>query len=184
MGADFIATGHYARIKRQNGHILLCKGQDPKKDQSYFLHTLDQEALKCVHFPIGEIHKEQVREIAQRHGLATHDKKDSTGICFIGARRFSDFLSHYLPARPGKIKTPEGETIGAHHGAVYYTIGQRQGLGIGGEGEPWYVAHKDVEQNIVYAVQGHDHPALLKSLVIADTVHWVAGCPPPNAGPL
>ncbi len=178
LGADGIATGHYARIRQQHGHYLLCKGHDAQKDQSYFLHTLDQEALRYAHFPIGERHKEQVREIARKQGLSTHDKKDSTGICFIGERRFRDFLSRYLPTRPGKIKTLEGETVGAHQGAAYYTIGQRQGLGIGGDGAPWYVVQKDVKQNLVYVVQGHDHPALLKKIVIAETVHWVSGQPP------
>jgi len=124
------------------------------------------------------MHKRQVRETAQSLGLTTHDKKDSTGICFIGERRFSDFLSRFLPAQTGQIKTLEGETIGSHQGAYYYTIGQRQGLGIGGEGKPWYVAQKDIKRNIVYVVQGHDHPALMKTVVLAESLHWVVGRPP------
>ena len=129
-------------------------------------------------FPIGEMQKDEVREIAKKLALPTHDKKDSTGICFIGERRFSDFLSRFLPAQPGEIKTLDGETIGQHEGAYYYTIGQRQGLGIGGEGQPWYVAEKDVKRNIVYAVQGHDHDALMKQVVLAEQLHWISGVPP------
>ena len=178
LGADRIATGHYARLEKKNRTYQLCKGRDNGKDQSYFLHTLDQEALSQSSFPIGEMQKDEVREIAKQLVLPTHDKKDSTGICFIGERRFSDFLSRFLPAQPGEIKTLDGETIGEHHGAYYYTIGQRQGLGIGGEGKPWYVAEKDVKRNIVYAVQGHDHDALMKQVVLAEQLHWISGVPP------
>jgi tRNA-specific 2-thiouridylase len=178
LGADFIATGHYARIEKQNRHYMIKKGVDKGKDQSYFLHTLDQDALRYANFPLGEIEKEQVREQAKDLSLPIHDKKDSTGICFIGERRFSDFLARFLPSQSGKIKTLDGETIGEHRGAYYYTIGQRQGLGIGGDGEAWYVAEKDVKRNIVYVVQGHDHPALMKKIVLAEQLHWITGIPP------
>ena len=134
LGADCIATGHYARLGRDNRHCLLRKGLDDNKDQSYFLHTLDQEALRHARFPIGEMQKEQVRAMAKELGLPVHDKKDSTGICFIGERRFHDFLSRYLPAQEGEIKSLDGEVLGEHRGCYFYTIGQRQGLGIGGEG--------------------------------------------------
>ena len=178
LGADYIATGHYARLNKQNRHYFLRKGRDNKKDQSYFLHTLDQEALSYTSFPIGEMKKDQVRQTAQKLSLPIHDKKDSTGICFIGERRFSDFLSRFLPSQTGQIKTLDGQTIGEHQGAYYYTIGQRQGLGIGGDGEPWYVTEKDVNRNIVYVVQGHDHPALMKKVVHAEQLSWVTGIPP------
>lgn len=178
LGADHIATGHYARLDKQNRSYLLRKGRDNDKDQSYFLHTLDQQALALAAFPIGEMRKKQVRKEARELGLPTHDKKDSTGICFIGERRFGDFLSRFLPSQPGPIKTLDGETIGEHQGACYYTIGQRQGLGIGGEGKPWYVVEKDVKRNTVYAVQGHDHSALMKHIVQAENMHWIAGVPP------
>ena len=178
LGADYIATGHYARLDKQNRSYRLIKGRDINKDQSYFLHTLDQEALSYANFPIGEMNKDDVREQAKKLSLPVHDKKDSTGICFIGERRFSDFLSRFLPSQPGKIKTLDGETIGEHRGACYYTIGQRQGLGIGGEGDPWYVTEKDVKRNVVYVVQGHDHPALMKSVVHAEQVNWMSGAPP------
>ena len=182
LGADCIATGHYARTGRQSHHCLLKKGKDHSKDQSYFLHTLDQEALRLARFPIGEIHKKQVREEARRLALPTHDKKDSTGICFIGEQRFRDFLGRYLPPRKGRIKTLDGQVIGEHPGVYYFTIGQRQGLGIGGEGDAWYVAHKDVRDNILYVVQGHDHPALLKRIVLAEQLHWITGIPPSLPG--
>ena len=178
LGADYIATGHYARLERRNRHYLLRKGRDHSKDQSYFLHTLGQDALRLATFPIGEMRKADVRDEARALGLPTHDKKDSTGICFIGERRFNDFLSRFLPAQEGEIKTLEGETIGRHNGAYYYTIGQRQGLGIGGEGDAWYVAEKDIKRNIVYVVQGHDHPALMTRVVMAEQLNWVTGSPP------
>ena len=178
LGADYIATGHYARLSKQNRNYLLRKGRDDRKDQSYFLHTLDQEALSYASFPIGEMKKKQVRATAKKLGLPTHDKKDSTGICFIGERKFSDFLSRFLPTQPGDIKSLDGTTIGRHQGAYYYTLGQRQGLGIGGEGEAWYVVEKDIKRNIVYAVQGHDHPALMKRVVHAEQLQWVSEVPP------
>lgn len=178
LGADFIATGHYARLEKRNHYYLLRKARDNNKDQSYFLHTLGQEALRRVAFPIGEMRKEQVRARAKKLALPTHDKKDSTGICFIGERRFSDFLRRFLSPRRGKIKTLQGTTIGQHQGAYYYTIGQRQGLGIGGDGDAWYVAEKDVKRNIVYVVQGREHPALMKKVVHAENMHWITGLPP------
>ena len=177
LGGDCIATGHYARIDKTNGEYRLLKGCDDDKDQSYFLHTLDQTALCRAKFPLGEMRKSEVRNIARKLGLKTHDKKDSTGICFIGERRFADFLARYLPHKKGAVKTLDGETIGEHNGAFFYTIGQRRGLGIGGDGDAWYVADKDIAQNIVYVVQGHDHLALLKATVIADNLHWIAAPP-------
>ena len=179
LGADYIATGHYAQLERRDRRCFLRKGRDQNKDQSYFLHTLGQDALRLSSFPIGGMRKTQVRKIARQLGLPTHDKKDSTGICFIGERRFADFLGRFLPARKGALKTLQGETVGQHQGAFYYTIGQRRGLGVGGRGEAWYVADKDIARNIVYVVQGHDHPALLKRVVLAEDLHWVAEVPPP-----
>ncbi|NKB76193.1 MAG: tRNA 2-thiouridine(34) synthase MnmA [Gammaproteobacteria bacterium] len=182
LGADYIATGHYVRLEESDNGYLLKKGLDSNKDQSYFLHTLDQEALQYAKFPIGEMNKGAVREMAESMGLATHSKKDSTGICFIGERRFRDFLSQYLPAQPGEIQDLAGQVLGSHHGAYYYTIGQRQGLGIGGQAGgiegPWYVVDKDVKSNVVVATQGHDHPALMKKVVVADDLYWVSGQPP------
>ena len=186
LGADRIATGHYARLAEQNGRLMLLKGCDPGKDQSYFLHGLSQAQLASALFPIGELRKPQVRERAAAAGLITHDKKDSTGICFIGERRFRDFLSRYLPAQPGPIQTLEGEALGEHAGLMFHTIGQRQGLGIGGRregsGKPWYVAGKDLEHNALIVVQGHNHPALFHRRLRATAPHWIAGEPP--AAPL
>ena len=179
LGADYIATGHYARLALdEDGRYVLRKGCDAGKDQSYFLHTLGQDALRRCAFPIGAMRKAQVRARARELGLPVHDKKDSTGICFIGERRFADFLARFLPECAGQIQTPEGEIIGAHRGACYYTIGQRRGLGIGGEGDAWYVAGKDIARNIVYAVQGHDHPALMTRELSAENMHWISGAPP------
>ena len=178
LGAERIATGHYARVQEQDQVQLLRKGRDPAKDQSYFLHTLDQWALRHSCFPLGEMRKETVRAMAKKLALPVHDKKDSTGICFIGERRFVDFLERFVPSRPGPIETLEGEVAGQHRGACFYTIGQRHGLGIGGQGEPWYVVDKDVERNIVYVVQGRDHPALTRQVVTAEQLHWVSGYAP------
>ncbi len=178
LDTDFIATGHYARIEQKARHYLLKKARDDSKDQSYFLHTLQQHALRYAYFPIGDMLKTQVREQAKKLSLPTHDKKDSTGICFIGERRFSDFLSRFLPTQRGAIKTLDGETIGQHKGAYYYTIGQRQGLGIGGDGDAWYVTDKDVTKNIVYVVQGHNHAALMKKIVLTEQLHWISELPP------
>ncbi|MGD8795457.1 MAG: tRNA 2-thiouridine(34) synthase MnmA [Thiohalophilus sp.] len=179
QGADRIATGHYARIRESEGHYELLRGLDHNKDQSYFLYTLDQHQLSRSLFPVGELDKPDVRRIAQQHHLVTFDKKDSTGICFIGERDFRSFLQHYLPAQPGEIQTPEGERIGQHQGLMYYTLGQRQGLGIGGikghEGATWYVADKDLDNNILIVVDGHDHPLLYARYLAATDLHWIAG---------
>lgn len=183
LGADKIATGHYARVQQsEGGQFQLLKGLDTAKDQSYFLYTLQQDQLAHSLFPLGHLHKDTVRAIAREHGLSTHAKKDSTGICFIGERRFKDFLARYLPANPGEICTPEGEAIGRHDGLMYYTLGQRQGLKIGGHagrGEaPWYVVGKDLERNILWVDQGHDHPLLFSQSLEAGQLHWVGGAPP------
>jgi len=182
LGADWIATGHYAQVRQADGLYQLLKAEDGTKDQSYFLYRLDQAQLARTLFPLGKLYKRDVREIARRAGLAVHDKKDSTGICFIGERPFREFLNRYLPDNPGDIRTPEGRLLGRHHGLMFYTIGQRQGLGVGGSrdgaGEPWYVAAKDLRNNRLIAVQGHDHPALLADRVTALDLNWVSGMPP------
>ena len=182
LGADWIATGHYAQVREMDGIQQLLKAEDGTKDQSYFLYRLDQAQLARTLFPLGKLYKRDVREIARRAGLAVHDKKDSTGICFIGERPFREFLNRYLPDNPGDIRTPEGRLLGRHHGLMFYTIGQRQGLGVGGSrdgaGEPWYVAAKDLRNNRLIAVQGHDHPALLADRVTALDLNWVSGTPP------
>ena len=182
LGADWIATGHYAQVRELDGIHQLLKAEDGTKDQSYFLYRLDQAQLARTLFPLGKLYKRDVREIARRAGLAVHDKKDSTGICFIGERPFREFLNRYLPDNPGDIRTPEDRLLGRHHGLMFYTIGQRQGLGVGGSrdgaGEPWYVAAKDLRSNRLIAVQGHDHPALLADRVTALDLNWVSGTPP------
>ncbi|MBF7731490.1 tRNA 2-thiouridine(34) synthase MnmA [Pseudomonas sp. N040] len=177
MGADLIATGHYVRRRDIDGRSELLKGLDPNKDQSYFLHAVGGEQIGKSLFPVGELEKPRVRAIAERHGLATAKKKDSTGICFIGERRFSDFLKQYLPAQPGAIETTEGKVIGQHHGLMYHTIGQRQGLGIGGlknaGDDPWYVLSKDLARNVLIVGQGNDHPWLFSSALLASQIYWV-----------
>lgn len=182
LGADLIATGHYVRRGEQDGKATLLKGLDNNKDQSYFLHAVGHKEIGKTLFPVGEIEKPEVRRIAEEHDLITARKKDSTGICFIGERRFKDFLQQYLPAQPGTITTPEGDVIGKHSGLMYYTIGQRQGLGIGGLKEysedPWFVAEKDLDNNILIAVQGTDHPLLFSRGLKTESVDWVAGEPP------
>ena len=178
LGAEHIATGHYARIREVEGRFELLKAVDQSKDQSYFLYRLNQAQLSKSLFPLGGTIKTEVREIARKFGLANHDKKDSTGICFIGERPFREFLSRYLPREPGVIETPEGHVVGKHEGLMYYTLGQRKGLGIGGEGEAWYVAGKDLQRNVLIAVQGHDHPALLKRDLVASQLTWIGGDPP------
>lgn len=182
LGAEFIATGHYARIHNTDGTCQLLKGVDANKDQSYFLCRLDQAQLKRALFPAGGLYKPEVRELARKAGLITHDKKDSTGICFVGERPFRDFLRRYIPEQTGAICTPDGKTIGTHVGVFYYTLGQRQGLGIGGvrgaNEEPWYVVGKDIEKNILYVAQGHDHPLLFSTGLAAGDVHWIAGRSP------
>jgi tRNA-specific 2-thiouridylase len=182
LGAEKIATGHYARVEERDGRFVLMKGLDPGKDQSYFLHRLNQAQLARTLFPVGHLVKSEVRRIAREAGLPNHAKRDSTGICFIGERPFREFLSRYLPREPGPIVTPEGTRVGEHVGLMYYTIGQRQGLGIGGRreggGEPWYVAGKDLEANTLVVVQGHDHPLLLRPALEAADASWIAGAPP------
>ncbi|MFD2612620.1 tRNA 2-thiouridine(34) synthase MnmA [Paenibacillus gansuensis] len=178
LGADYIATGHYARVVQEDGEFRLLRGVDSNKDQTYFLNALNQYQLSKAMFPIGHLPKPQVREIADRAGLATAKKKDSTGVCFIGERNFREFLSGYLPAKSGDmVDVRSGEVKGRHDGLMYYTLGQRQGLGIGGSGsgEPWFVSGKDLETNTLYVVQGGDHPSLFSEGLIADGVHWVSG---------
>ncbi len=188
LGADRIATGHYARLRRAGGRIELLKAADATKDQSYFLHRLTQQQLAPVLFPLGELVKRDVRAIARREGIPTWAKKDSTGICFIGERPFRDFLAKYLPRTPGPIETPDGVDVGHHHGLAYYTLGQRQGLGVGGTRDgsalPWFVAAKDIDRNALVVVQGHDHPLLYARAVDAQELHWIAGAPPSATQPL
>ena len=204
VGAEKIATGHYARVRQNNtsGLFELLKGLDPSKDQSYFLHRLNQAQLSKTLFPVGELHKTEVRRIAEEIGLPNAKKKDSTGICFIGERPFREFLNRYISKEPGPIKDPTGRTIGKHVGLSFYTLGQRQGLGIGGikakgadmkalqarglrgagEHTPWFVARKDIPNNTLWVVQGHDHPWLLSPLLQATDVSWCAGqAPAPGA---
>jgi len=182
LGADKIATGHYARVREVDGLFQLLKAEDGSKDQSYFLYRLNQAQLSKTLFPLGGLLKREVRAIARNAGLATSEKKDSTGICFIGERPFREFLQRYMPTEPGEMRTPEGKVVGRHNGLMYYTLGQRQGLGIGGsregDGEPWYVAAKDLENNVLTVVQGHDHPLLLSDRLHADQMHWIAGHDP------
>jgi tRNA-uridine 2-sulfurtransferase len=177
LGATRIATGHYARLQQQHGRVALLRGLDGNKDQSYFLHALSQQQLGHALFPIGDLPKHRVREIAREHELTTHDKKDSTGICFIGERRFDTFLQRYLPAKPGPIESTDGDILGQHNGLMYYTYGQRKGLGIGGRHDadeaPWYVCGKNIELNVLIVTQGHDHPALLHDTLETGHIHWI-----------
>lgn len=177
LGADAIATGHYARVEETGGRFRLLKARDTQKDQSYFLYTLGQAQLAHTLFPLGDLTKAHVRALAEQAGFTNHAKKDSTGICFIGERNFKQFLSRYLPAQPGEIHTAEGELVGAHDGLMYHTLGQRQGLGIGGRrgnsGEPWFVIGKDPVRNILLVAQGHDHPSLYNRTLEAGDLHWV-----------
>jgi tRNA-specific 2-thiouridylase len=182
LGADYIATGHYARTKLVDGKAVLQRGLDTNKDQSYFLHAVGCEELAKTLFPIGEMEKPAVRELAAQHDLITHNKKDSTGICFIGERRFKDFLSQYLPAQPGVIETTDGTEIGNHQGLMYHTLGQRQGLGIGGvngaEQAAWYVSAKDLDRNVLVVAQGNNHPSLFTNKLEFSQTYWVAGHAP------
>jgi len=182
LGAEFIATGHYARTEKTHAGMRLMRGRDAGKDQSYFLHAVSQDALSMSLFPVGPLLKRQVRERAREAGFANHCKQDSTGICFIGERKFSKFLARYLPAQPGNIETPLGELLGTHQGLMYYTLGQRQGLGIGGRrgspGKPWYVAAKDLRRNALVVVQDHNHPLLQQQSLLADKIHWIFGAAP------
>ncbi|MBT3197184.1 MAG: tRNA 2-thiouridine(34) synthase MnmA [Gammaproteobacteria bacterium] len=181
LGAEAIATGHYARIQASAGRYHLLKGGDHNKDQSYFLHLLNQKQLSSTRFPLGELEKNEVRKIAEQAGLSNAKKRDSTGICFIGERDFHQFLSQYLPAQPGPIQTPEGETIGQHQGLMYHTLGQRKGLGIGGlphfSEAPWYVIKKDIENNILIAGQQKDHPLLMCQQIECEPIHWITAPP-------
>jgi tRNA-specific 2-thiouridylase len=192
LGAEKIATGHYARVRERAGSFELLKGLDPLKDQSYFLHRLNQQQLAKTLFPVGELPKTEVRRIAAEIGLPNAKKKDSTGICFIGERPFREFLNRYLANTPGPIKDDRGRVIGEHVGLSFYTLGQRKGIGIGGvkesrsvkggsEHEPWFVARKDMARNTLHVVQGHDHPWLLSHRLVADDASWVAGVAPPAA---
>jgi tRNA-specific 2-thiouridylase len=182
LGADHIATGHYAAIGRDGTRFTLERARDEAKDQTYFLYMLGQRALQHSLFPLASLSKTEVRALAERAGLRTAKKKDSTGICFIGERRFSDFLSRYLPAQPGDILSSDGRRLGQHQGLMHYTLGQRQGLGIGGQAgapdEPWFVVDKDLQANTLIVAQGHDHPLLLRDTLVADALHWVSGEPP------
>ena len=187
LGADHIATGHYARVRENAGRFELLKGLDPAKDQSYFLHRLTQAQLSKTLFPVGELKKTEVRRIAAEIGLPNAKKKDSTGICFIGERPFREFLNRYLKHEPGAIEDERGRRVGRHVGLSFYTLGQRQGLGIGGikgradaagEHAPWFVAHKDLARNVLVVVQGHEHLALQSRALEADDASWVAGAPP------
>ena len=182
LGADYIATGHYTRRSADTDCAQLLKGLDPNKDQSYFLHAVNGKQIAKTLFPVGELPKPEVRRIAQEQGLATYDKKDSTGICFIGERRFKDFLQQYLPAQKGTIVTDEGKVIGEHQGLMYYTIGQRQGIGIGGVKNsaeaPWFVVSKDLVNNRLVIGQGHEHPLMMSRSLYSQKLDWVAGeCP-------
>jgi tRNA-specific 2-thiouridylase len=182
LGADRIATGHYAQVEQRDGRWLLLRGFDADKDQSYFLHQLGQEQLAATLFPIGHLPKSEVRRLAREAALPTHAKKDSTGICFIGERDFREFLSRYIPAQAGETRSVDGQRVGEHAGVYYYTLGQREGLQIGGvrgrDAAPWYVVGKDIATNILYVDQGHDSPWLQSQALQSEVAHWVDGTPP------
>ena len=185
LSADYIATGHYVQRSNETGNWRMLRGLDDNKDQSYFLYTLGEQHIAQTLFPIGHLEKPRVREIALEQDLVTHDKKDSTGICFIGERKFKDFLAQYLPAQPGEIETAEGKIIGKHEGLMYHTLGQRKGLLIGGMKEygeePWYVVDKDIERNVLIVGQGANHPRLYSTGLLANQLHWVDGKGPKQA---
>ncbi|EAF5657105.1 tRNA 2-thiouridine(34) synthase MnmA [Listeria innocua] len=180
LGADYVATGHYAQVKKVGDEIELLRGVDNNKDQTYFLNQLSQDQLKKVMFPLGGMEKTEVREIATKAGLATANKKDSTGICFIGERNFKQFLSEYLPAQPGDMRTLNGEVLGKHDGLMYYTIGQRHGLGIGGDGEPWFVVGKDLKNNVLFVEQGFHHDSLYSDSLIATDISFTTNSEKPK----
>ncbi|MES9881696.1 MAG: tRNA 2-thiouridine(34) synthase MnmA [Sedimenticola sp.] len=186
IGADGIATGHYARTHHDADGVHLLRAEDENKDQTYFLYMLGQQQLGLSRFPLGDLIKSEVRQLAESAGFPNHKKKDSTGICFIGERKFRDFLSRYLPANPGPMVTPDGAPVGEHQGLMYYTLGQRKGLGIGGrvdaDAEPWFVVEKDLQQNRLIVAQGHQHPLLMKIGLMASQLHWVSAQAP--AAPL
>lgn len=173
LGADYVATGHYARVVRNDGKVHMLRGKDENKDQTYFLNQLTEEQLNKVLFPLGDMEKSKVRELAAGANLATASKKDSTGICFIGERNFKEFLGGYLPAQKGNMETIDGKVVGHHDGLMYYTIGQRRGLGIGGDGDPWFVIGKDMERNVLYVGQGFHHEMLYSDSIIASNVSWI-----------
>jgi tRNA-specific 2-thiouridylase len=174
LGADYLATGHYCQLDDQS---RLLRGADPDKDQSYFLHAVKQDALRKVLFPIGHLLKKEVRELARQAGLATAEKKDSTGICFIGKRDFKPFLSQFIGTQPGNFETLNGQIVGRHEGAAFYTLGQRKGMGLGGEGDAWYVVGKDLSRNVVHVERGANHPALFKNQLHTQDLTWVAEPP-------
>ncbi|MEO6137868.1 MAG: tRNA 2-thiouridine(34) synthase MnmA [Luteimonas sp.] len=186
LGAEFIATGHYARVERTSGHAgtlwQLLRAKDRSKDQSYFLHQLGQEQLAATRFPLGDLLKQDVRRIATDMGLPTAAKKDSTGICFVGERDFREFLARYLPVRPGEIRDPQGSVLGEHQGVFFYTLGQREGLQLGGmrgrPAAPWYVVGKDIGRNILYVEQGLESPWLQSTTLRSETAHWITGSAP------
>ena len=179
LGADYLATGHYAQVEYRDGEYKMLRGKDENKDQTYFLNQLSQDQLKHVMFPIGSLEKSEVRRIAQENGLATAAKKDSTGICFIGERNFKEFLGQYLPAQPGNMETMDGEIMGRHDGLMYYTIGQRHGLGIGGSGDPWFVIGKDLRKNVLLVGQGFDNEYLYSDSIKAVNISWTSNMPKP-----
>ena len=187
LGADYIATGHYVQVQKKDNQYFMLKGVDNNKDQSYFLYTLGQQQLKYSLFPIGDIAKPEVRKTAELHNFCNHAKKDSTGICFIGERKFKDFLQQYLPAQPGIIRTVDGSIVGKHHGLMYYTLGQRKGLGIGGikgsNEEAWYTVSKDLESNELIIAQG-EHPLLYHTHLTTSQLHWISGYEPSFETPL
>ncbi|GAX90328.1 tRNA 2-thiouridine(34) synthase MnmA [Effusibacillus lacus] len=174
LGADYIATGHYAQVRLADGEYQLLRGADSNKDQTYFLNALNQYQLSKAMFPIGHLTKPQVRQIALDANLPTARKKDSTGICFIGEKNFREFLRNYLPAQPGEMRTTSEEVVGRHEGLMYYTLGQRHGLGLGGAGDPWFVVDKDLERNILYVERGSDHPRLHSKGLLATNVNWIS----------
>jgi len=177
LGAAYIATGHYVRVDRSTGQSIMLRGVDNNKDQSYFLYTLNQHQLNQSLFPVGELEKPEVRRIAEEQGFVTANKKDSTGICFIGERKFKDFLEQFIPAQPGDIEDDQGNVIGKHSGLMYHTLGQRKGIGIGGlanaSEQPWYVVSKDLVRNVLIVGQGHEHELLQSSGLITSQLHWV-----------
>ncbi|MGK5087621.1 tRNA 2-thiouridine(34) synthase MnmA [Bdellovibrionota bacterium FG-2] len=179
LGADFFATGHYCRLEHDtHGSPTLLKGLDTNKDQSYFLHAVKGEALRNVLFPLGAMTKPEIRKIAEAAGISVFAKKGSTGICFIGERRFRPFLKQYLSANEGEIRTLDEKRVGTHMGSAYFTLGQRKGLGLGGEGEPWFIVKKDTVRNILYVARGDDHPALYAKTLFAENPTWISGVAP------
>lgn len=177
LGADYLATGHYCQRAFEDDQYVLKRGADENKDQTYFLYTMQQKELSKVLFPIGDLKKNVVRELAKEKGLITHNKKDSTGICFIGKRNFKEFIANYLPMQKGELIDLDGKVVGEHSGAFYYTIGQRKGLGVGGPGDAWFVVDKDIQKNIVYVTQGHDHPNLYSTSLEACDLSFVSDIP-------